>query len=202
LNTQRKHNGWIISFAALMLAVVACTCADVPGPSDAPVALDPDLGGPTLTPIVGENGELSQWASTANASSQYGDTSWSALQAAGEPNTTDCGDYSTAWATGASNGVDWIELSYPVAVIPTTINIHHTYNPGAVVKVEVVDAEGTAHSIYDTQPEIVDQCPIVETLDLTPTGIDFPVAKIIIHLDQTNHPGWDEIDAVQLIGTP
>jgi hypothetical protein len=196
-----KNRRWMMCFAALMLAAVACTCGDY---GLATPLADGGLDGtsPTLTAVVGADGALEQWASSAIASSQYGDDSWSALQATGEPNTSDCGDYGTAWATSASNGVDWIELSYPVAVIPSTIEIYHSYNPGAVVQVEVVDADGKAHSVYEEQAEPYDQCPAIETLDLTPTGVDFPVAKIIIHLDQTNHTGWDEIDAVKLTGTP
>jgi hypothetical protein len=196
MNNYRKHNWWMVSVAALMLALLACTCGQVQGQVDAPT---PELF-PTLATDGGD--ELSQWASSANASSEYTPTDWSALQATGAPDTTGCGDLITAWASGSAAGVDWIELSYPVAVIPTRIDIYQTYNPGAIVKVEVVDAQGTAHSVYESQSKTVSDCPTIQTIDLAQEGIDFLVAKLIISVDQTNHPGWDEIDAVQLTGTP
>ncbi len=162
---------------------------------------------PTAAPAIeatppAQAEEASQWATSANASSQYGSDSWSALQATGAPDTTQCGDIQTAWATANSDGVDFIELAYPVAVIPTRIDIYQTYNPGAVVRVEVVDAAGAPHTVYEGQPAPISECPYVQTIDVTQAGIDFPVSKVIVHLDQTNHTGWNEIDAVQLTGIP
>lgn len=146
------------------------------------------------------SGSQNQWAAAASATSQYGDDSWSASQAAGEPNTTECGDITTAWATAQSNGVDTLTLDYAQAVIPTAINVRQTYNPGAINQVEVVDAGGSRYTVYAGSPSPIADCPFVQNFPVT--GVNVPVAQVIIHLDQSNHTGWNEIDAVELVGTP
>jgi hypothetical protein len=201
MKNQWKHIGWLVTIGALLLGALAC---GLPGPVVTPSGSGgSSTSGATISGGLAREGEpLSQWASSAYASSQYDSVDWSALQATGAPNTSECGDMETAWATSSSTGIDWIELSYPVAVIPTRIDIYHTFNPGAVVRIEVMDAQGIPHSAYETQASPIDACPTVQTIDLSQEGIDFQVAKVIVHLDQRNHTGWNEIDAVQLTGTP
>ncbi len=92
--------------------------------------------------------ELAQYATGAEATSQYGDDSWSAMQATGAPDTFECGDIRTAWASATSTGQDTLTLYYDTAVTPTAVNIHQTYNPGAIVMVELLPAD-------DSLPPIV-----------------------------------------------
>lgn len=149
----------------------------------------------------GQSGtRVNQWAAAASGTSQYGSDSWSASQAAGAADTTECGDITTAWATAQSNGVDALTLDYVQAVIPTSINVYQTYNPGAINQVEVVDAGGTHYTVYSGAPSPIQDCPFVQTFPVT--GVNAPVAQVIIHLDQSNHTSWNEIDAVELVGTP
>lgn len=145
-------------------------------------------------------GMLSQWAVAASASSQYGEDDWSANQATGEPDTTECGDIATAWASANGNGVDWLRVEYETPVIPVRIAIHETYNPGAIVKVETVATDGTTATVYEAQAAPVETCPRV--LEVQTLGAFTEVSALIISLDQTNHTGWDEIDAVELVGIP
>ncbi len=58
-------------------------------------------------PEFAELTEIRQWGTGATASSEYGNPNWSAMQATGAPNVTDCSDASEAWAAAsstASNG--------------------------------------------------------------------------------------------------
>lgn len=159
--------------------------------------INPTSAAPTSVP--GQSGEeYRQWAAAATARSEYSNPSWAASQAAGAPNTTGCGDIETAWASSSGTGVDWLQLDYSTGVIPTSIEIHETYNPGAIERIEVVDLQGVQHVIYDVDPEIVEECP--RTLVVPVEQMEFPINQVIIYLDQTNHPGWNEIDAVELIG--
>ncbi len=156
-----------------------------------------DIGAETGAAVpAGE--EISQWAISATASTEWGTDDYSAMQATGAPNTSDCGDYSTAWATASSDAVAWLRLEYATPVIPTEINIHESYNPDAVSMVEVVDLDGEAHTVYQAEPTIQDVCPGVLTITLS----DAPgaVNAVIVHLDQSDHSGWNEIDAVELVG--
>ena len=143
---------------------------------------------------------LRQWASSAFASSQYGDESWSAEQIIGAPDTFECGDYTTAWASEYYDGVDWVDVGFSTPVIPTQINIYETYNPGSIVKVEVRDEEGSYHTVYEAAPTYVAECP--RTLVINISDIDFKVTSVLISLDQSILMEWNEIDAVELVGRP
>ena len=92
-------------------------------------------------PVAAQDGDLRQWASRANATSQYGDQRWSAQQATGAPDTDKCGDFPTAWASSSSNSVEALTVYYDVAVYPTQVNIYQTYNPGSITGIELLGAE-------------------------------------------------------------
>jgi hypothetical protein len=143
---------------------------------------------------------LRQWASSASASSEYGSDSWSAAQVIGSPDTSECGESTTAWASSYYDGVDWLEVGFATPVVPTQINIYETYNPGSIVKVEVRDEEGSFHTVYEATPAYVEECP--RTFKINISDIDFKVTSVLISLDQSILMEWDEIDAVELVGRP
>lgn len=151
-------------------------------------------------PIVTEADPISQWASSAIASSQYGDDAWSANQMVGEPDTDGCGDYTTAWASSSSTGVDWVEVYYDVPVYITEIHVVQTLAPDQVVGVELIGTDGAVTSVF-TQAPIEEECPYTLILDVT--DADFPVYGVRLSIDQSILGlGWNEIDAVQIVGVP
>jgi hypothetical protein len=155
--------------------------------------------GPTIE--AGLGGDIHQWASQATASSEFGNDGYSASQATGAPDTTDCGDASTAWASAAADGKDWLQLTYDTPVVPKQIEIHQSFNPGAITQVEVASqSAGQSQIVYQADPAVVNTCPF--TLVVQVNGIDSKIDEITITVDQTNHNGRDEVDAVELIGTP
>jgi hypothetical protein len=149
------------------------------------------------TPVQGDD-EISQFAKEASASSQYSSPGWSAIQAAGAPNSAGCGDFSSAWASLQSKGKDWLLLSYDQPVIPTRIVIYQSFQPGAVALVEVVDEAGKSFTVYEADPTIDSICPSM--LEIEVKDVNNLVRSIRITIDQSNHNGWNEIDAVQLFG--
>ena len=169
------------------------------GPYSVMVSTGVQPGGNSGGGVVASGSAVRQWASMAIGSSEYTPDDWSAQQAIGAPDTLECGDIATAWATGSSTGQDNLYLSYATAVVPTGINVYETYNPGAIVMIDVVDTDGNAVTVYTAQEQIVDQCP--RTLNVQVSGISKPVDGVVVYLDQTNHNGWNEIDAVELVGT-
>jgi hypothetical protein len=151
----------------------------------------------TVEPPMGEG--TRQWAVSATASSQYGDTGWSADQATGAPDTPECGDYTTAWATEDYDTVEWIELDYDTPVLPTEVNIFQTYNPNQVIQVELRDLEGNYQTVYLGMPQDEsDDCPFV--LNIPVEGVDWQVDGVRITIDQSVLENWNEIDAVELVG--
>ncbi|MBN1120321.1 MAG: PPC domain-containing protein [Anaerolineae bacterium] len=150
-------------------------------------------------PGSGSGKTIEQWADTAVASSQYTDSDWAAYQATGPADTFDCGDYYTAWATSSATGMDWLELHYETPVYPTAVVIYETYNPGAITEVIVIGVSGEEYIVYSGEPQIDSFCPVTWTIEFS--GIDEKVDSVVLYLDQRAHSGWDEIDAVKLIGT-
>jgi hypothetical protein len=146
----------------------------------------------TPTPTAG----LRQWATAATAGSEYSNPEWSAMQAIGTPNTTSCGDRSTAWAP-RSKGIspEWIGLDYATPVYATMLRVHETYNSGFIFQVDLKDTSGNLHTLWtgtDTTP-----CPGWFEIALPKTS--FLVKGVKIH---ARISGWEEIDAVELIGEP
>lgn len=153
-------------------------------------------------PTAAQSGdEVRQWAAEATGSSQYGTESWSFLQATGEPNTDACGDIVSAWASETSTGKDDLSLTYEAPVIPSQISIYQTYNPGSIIRVEVSNSstEETAELPNSADEPGNTDCPGVFVLEVE--DIDFAVDTVTIYLDQTIGGSWNEIDAVELVGT-
>lgn len=167
----------------------------VPDPSSVAAA----TFNPNPTLVHASDGRIEQWASRAEASSEYSGSRWSADQATGAPNTNDCGDFDTAWASQTSTGIDTLTVYFDAAVIAETVNIYQTYNPGAIVSVALIPQDGGQPIDVRGSADPGTDCPGIFSLDvsLTDTG---PVVGVSIHLDQTITGSWNEIDAVQLIG--
>ena len=166
--------------------------------------MDSTTGSVTPTPTPNDAVvavELRQWASAADGTSQYGTDSWSFAQATGAPDTNSCGDLSSAWASESGTGSDILALEYDTAVVPSEINIYQTFNPGSIIKVEVAnrDTGATFELANSADPPGNTPCPGVFTVDAS--AIDTPVDGVIIYLDQSIGGNWNEIDAVELVGT-
>lgn len=145
---------------------------------------------------VDPSGQVRQWASEASASSQYTATDWSANQMLGAPDTLVGGDARTAWAAKDSDGgSEWVRIKVPLKVRLTKVRIHETFTPGGVVAIDVVAPDGTFVRAWNgTDPG-----------GLAPVWFEADVKGIVgsevrITLDTKKHPGWEEIDAVELIG--
>ncbi len=143
---------------------------------------------------------LRQWAMNATASSEFSNPDWSAMQATGSPNTLECGDQVTAWASASSFSDEWLKLLFSTPVTPTEINIHISYHPSQITRVDLIDINGGYHSVYAAQPELKTDCPFIFSI---PVNADYMVYGVNIIIDQSIlQMGWTEIDAVELVGKP
>ncbi len=176
-------------------------------PEGEPAAVvEPGITTPGATPDPGTStgtGEMQrQWAVSAVASSQYAEEGWSAKQATGEPNVGGCDDDVFAWASLYSNTVEWIELTYETAVIPYEVTVVQTYNPSQVVDITGIADDGSEYLIWESEPEVVAYCPDFLTISVEPDK-EVYINKLRITIDQTVLGlGWNEIDAVELVGIP
>ena len=156
----------------------------------------------TATPITSAK-PIRQWATYAVATSQYGDDQWSASQATGKPNTEACGDQGTAWASEDSTGRAVLRVAFDQPVLPSQINIYQSFTPGAIVEVDVGNSSHMDKVMplpHSADPVGNTACPGVFSLDVS--GVDTPIDFIAIYIDQSLTGNWNEIDAVELVGTP
>ncbi len=163
-------------FAANTCPIDGCPNAYDPGQADQ------DPNGPALR----------QWASSASASSEWAD---SAIQATGPPDVLSCLDDALAWAP-LTDGADpeWLEVRYASAVHATGIVVYETSVFGSAYRVELIDEQGTYRTVWTG----TDPAACGTTFSPAWTRTSYPVVGARIH---TAIAGWEEIDAVELIGT-
>ena len=122
---------------------------------------------------------------------------WGPEQATGAPDTMEAGDLSTAWASLEPDaGPEWLEVSFAKAVEIDEIRIRETFNPGAVCKITAFSNENVEIVLWEGVKN-----PILAPTDM----VVWPVLgiksdRIKIHLDTKRIHGWNEIDAVEIIG--
>ncbi|MCJ7622153.1 MAG: hypothetical protein MUO76_01525, partial [Anaerolineaceae bacterium] len=190
---------WEDEIESFLEAVVATirffepVVSDETGPS---AEILPEESAPAEAVVFGEI--VRQWAATAKAGSEYDNPGWAAHQATGEPDTYECGDYNTAWASYDQFAIEWLEVGYASPVIPLQVNIYESHTPSQIVKVELLDNAGAYHEIYTATPALTD-CPF--TLSILVEGATYQAVAVKITVDQSKlGVPWDEIDAVQLVG--
>lgn len=146
-----------------------------------------------------------QWASAATASSTYNgakeQASYSEWQATGAPNVTSYGDVGTAWASkDADAGIEWLQVSFAKPVHATAIKIRQNNAPGAIIKVELIDDQNGKHTIFEGVDETKYPANTIVWFDKTFNKTDYVVTGAKITLATNAVSGWNEIDAVQLVG--
>ena len=121
---------------------------------------------------------------------------WSAEQAIGPPNCETSQDSPNAWASqNADGGAEWLSVMFEQPVDVAEVRIRENHNPGAISKVaavadgaEVVLWEGTAAAGKRSRDFLARAAGAVTA------------QAVIIYLDTARVPGWNEIDAVELVG--
>ena len=153
------------------------------------------------SPVAGRHPPVG--AHRPSASTEYGSgTQWAAMSAAGEPDVTEYGDSQLAWTPKAKDGTtDWLDLRYDQAVIPTGIGIHESFSPGFVTKVE---AYHTADAAWVTLWEGTDPTPAGDLGHLLAAAQGRPTSRSTASGSPSTPdiPDYNEIDAVELVGTP
>ena len=151
-----------------------------------------------LAPLGADGAEWG--ARVVDFSSQWtkdGSPKWYAIQALGAPDTHSCGDIRTAWAGSTENAVaEWITVGYDAPVRATGFSIHETYKAPFVAKVEYIEPSGTPHIVWQGN----DNTPCPGYLTIEHAATPYPVNAIRVTTRAI--PGWKEIDAVRLDGSP
>ncbi len=123
---------------------------------------------------------------------------WSPLQATGVPNSTGGDDEATAWAPLEKNsGPEWLEVDFDPPLMAHAVRVHESFNAGALVELVLIGDAG----------EELAHIPVPRTSRQAPTVVEVgfavpaaPVRTVRLELDTSLVPGWNEIDAVELVG--
>lgn len=149
-----------------------------------------------------KNDPKGQWAIQATASSTYNDAkgadSWSANQATGAPNVDKYADDGHAWTSKtADGGIEWLDLTFPKAVHAEEVRVRESCGSGAVIKVEIFDEQGGPHTVWAGNDPTTDLNYL--TVKIPKTA--FKTDRVKVTLATNVVAGWNEIDAVQLVGS-
>lgn len=148
---------------------------------------------------------MGQWAVDAKASSTYQDasdqTAYSAWQATGAPNVSRYGDDGNSWATKESDaGIEWLQVTFAKPVRATEIRIRQNNAPGSIVKVELIDDQNAAHTVFEGMDDTKYPENTIAWFIRAFNSTEYKVTGARITLATNMVQGWNEIDAVQLLG--
>lgn len=153
------------------------------------------------------NDEKGQWAIEAEASSQYAADNaektamWMPYHATGKPDCETYGDNGNAWVSKEQDkGIEWIKLTYNKAVNATEVRVRQNCGPGAIIKIELIDENGKSHIVFEGVDKTKYKENTIEWMMAKFNKTDYKTKTIKITLATNSVPGWNEIDAVQLIG--
>ncbi|MEY2407642.1 MAG: hypothetical protein QOF48_312 [Verrucomicrobiota bacterium] len=122
---------------------------------------------------------------------------WGEEQATGPPDTFQAGDISTAWASKAQDrGEEWLHLDFSNLVELAEVRVRETHNPGAISRVAAVLPNGQEILIWEGV-EIPGVAPIDRVFSVN-TSVS--ANGVRVYLDTARIPGWNEIDAVEMVG--
>jgi hypothetical protein len=123
---------------------------------------------------------------------------WGPEQAVGAPDTMTAGDHRTAWAPANSDGgVEWLEAEFAKLSDLSQVVVRQTCNPGAITKVVAITETGAEVPIWQGEDPSRGQ-RLADTPFSVPPGVN--ARKVKIFLDTSKMPGWEEIDAIQIVG--
>ena len=122
---------------------------------------------------------------------------WGPEQATGPADTLTAGDLPTAWAARQPDGgEEWLLLEYETPVLLAEVHVYESYNPGAISKLTTFLADGREVTIWEgTESEAT--APVARIFAV-PFAAQVNAVKI--YLDTKRVTGWNEIDAVELLG--
>jgi hypothetical protein len=185
-----------------LIQAIATTTPQPPRNPTRTATPDPDVTRPVATPRPAEPGGTGplreQWGTGATASSEYANPQFSALQAAGPPNTPRCGDFETAWASAKKTPTEWIEVKFAVPVRATRVVIYESFRPGRVVQVDLREPNGTLHTVFKGRDPTT-TCPGEFAPQFPPTTFLSNAVRVYVE-DPPDREAYAEIDAVQLVG--
>ncbi|MVM30092.1 OmpA family protein [Spirosoma sp. HMF4905] len=154
---------------------------------------------PTNVPATEKN--TLQWASrvVGVSSEKKGEPTgeqYKASQALGRPSKIpEMGESPCAWAPFYADGTadEWIQVGFETPMQARQIVVAENVNPGAVVKVIVIDQKGKEHSVYQATSVQARQDPL---LRIFPKDSAYLCTQIKVVINGAALKGMNQIDAI------
>jgi hypothetical protein len=123
---------------------------------------------------------------------------WSAKKAVGPPDVDNPAmDHVNAWASAqADMGEQWLEVAFANPVKASQVRIFEVCSAGAVVAIHAIEPSGTSHVVWSGDDPLGSPGVFEAGFPLTA----YLVKRVRIVLDTNRTKGWNEIDAVELVG--
>ena len=123
---------------------------------------------------------------------------WSAEQALGAPDTAEAIDAPTAWTPLEPDaGEEWLVVRFERAASIAEVRIRESLNPGAVRRVSAVLEDGSSTRILWEGQDPTADAPADFVVRVEG---DVSARTLLVELDTARRPGWNAIDAVELVG--
>jgi hypothetical protein len=138
------------------------------------------------------------WASEVfEFSSQFSTSGYSAEQVLGEPSLEVCGDNMGSWAQ-RNNKREWVKVGFGETVVPLKVSVHQNNAVGFVRSITLWNADGTSTEIK--VEDTTEECPGI--LEVMTQDHLQPIKAITVTLDGQHKSGYEEIDAISIVGVP
>ena len=143
-----------------------------------------------------------QWATSVRAvSSEYSPDAWNAQNVLGPPDVYPAyGDIRKAWASREQDAAEeFIEVGFAQPMRASALQVVQTFNPGAIATVELITASGQIVQIHGPANSYTPGS--TSRIDMLSTECtDEPIVAARVSLASGAVPGWNEIDAIGLVG--
>ncbi|SHJ35110.1 WD40-like Beta Propeller Repeat [Hymenobacter daecheongensis DSM 21074] len=152
------------------------------------------LGGAGLT-----QAQHAIWAAkVVGVSSQKaeGKEAFSPEKVLGEPNAQPLGQISNdAWIPKKEGTNEFIEVRFGKSLVAKQVTVIENFNPGSVIKIELVDTRGTKHQIYtnDSPGPIPEQ---FRSLQATFPAATYRTIGVVVTMNTKAVNGVNQIDAI------
>lgn len=122
---------------------------------------------------------------------------WGPEQATGAPDTPEAEDAPTAWCPLEPDaGAEWLLVHFEKKVSIAEVRVRESFHPGAVARVSALSEDGTSSVLWEGHD------PTAQPLEdfILRVALEVTGQSILIELDTARRPGWNAIDAVELVG--
>jgi hypothetical protein len=123
---------------------------------------------------------------------------WHADQVVGAPDVSDRSrDSREAWAAArADGGREWIEVRFEPAMRAQEVRVHEVCTAGGLARVTLIDESGGKHPVWEGTDPLAHPDVLSIPFPLT----SYRVRAVRLEIETKRRSGWEEIDAVQLVG--